>query len=86
MAATTEMLRFYVYTQYKAGLTTDVIHRTLLQIHGEDKAPGKSTVYRWVKEINDGTFEFSKSHSCGKPRRSGTESLVSAVQSKKILG
>ena len=52
-----EMLRFYVYTQYKSGITTDIILQTLLQVHGHDKAPGRSTVFRWVKQINKGTFE-----------------------------
>ena len=45
-SATMEMLRFYVYTRYKSRIITDIIHQILLQVHDQDKARGRSIVFR----------------------------------------
>ena len=71
-----EQLRLYVLTRHKTGTATkDIIHE-MAQVHGKDNVPSRSTVYRWIQDIKNGSFELSKGKTTGCPRTVRTPALI----------
>ena len=74
--------RFYCLTEWKAGTPGKDIHQRLLDVWGE-KAPGYSTVKRWIqkfKEEEKSVDELLKDESRpGRPRSSMTKENIAIV-------
>ena len=44
--------KFYAFTRFKLGISAAACHAELAKVH-LDRAPGKSTIYRWYSVFPD---------------------------------
>ena len=72
----TEQLCLYVVTRYKAGATVNDTILEMTQVHGKEKVLSQKTVYRWIKDIQNGCFELTKGKSPGHPRSTRTQEIT----------
>ena len=75
-----EQLRLYVLARHKTGTATkDIIHE-MTQVHGKDNVPSRSTVYSWIQNIKNGSFELSKGKTAGRLRTVRTPAVIDGVK------
>ena len=73
--------RFYCLTESKRGLSTHAIHKNLVEIWNE-KAPGLSTVKRWIKDFLEGSRgSLEDLPKAGRPTSTRTNENIAAVRS-----
>ena len=58
--------RFNVYTRCELGISGKQIFHELARVH-QDPYPSLQTIYRWILEIQMGSFQFEKKKSPGRP-------------------
>ena len=58
--------RFYVYTRCEVGILEKQIFEELARVY-QDPCPSLQTIYRWILEIQMGSFQFEKNKSPGWP-------------------
>ena len=80
-----EQLRLCVLTRHITGTATkDIIHE-MTQVHGKDNVPSRSTVYSWIQNIKNGSFELSKGKTAGRLRTVRTPALIDGVKKTMLV-
>eukprot|EP00096_Caligus_rogercresseyi_P005204 TRINITY_DN2022_c0_g2_i2.p1 TRINITY_DN2022_c0_g2~~TRINITY_DN2022_c0_g2_i2.p1 ORF type:complete len:122 (+),score=11.94 TRINITY_DN2022_c0_g2_i2:175-540(+) len=71
--------RSYFLIRINLGRTVNEIHRDLVSTF-PNSYPGLSTIKRWRKDFDNGTFALYKNTSSGRPRETRTPELIAAVK------
>ncbi|GFS03465.1 transposase [Elysia marginata] len=79
MEFTKEHMRFYIFMCCKLGELAKLIHETF-QTVCRDCACSYQTVYRWVKEFNEGKESLSDCPHPGRPKSCVNEQTIASIK------
>ncbi|GFS16469.1 transposase [Elysia marginata] len=79
MEFTKENMRFYIFMRCKLGKSAKLIHGTLQAVCA-DWACSYQTVYRWVKEYNEGKESLSDCSRPGRPKSFVNEQTIASIK------
>ena len=64
---------FIQYTRHELGISGKLIFDELAIVH-QDPCPSLQTIYRWILEIQMGSFQFEKKKSPSRPANASKRS------------
>ncbi|QQP38312.1 Uncharacterized protein FKW44_018856 [Caligus rogercresseyi] len=71
--------RSYFLIRIKLPKTVNEIHGDLISTF-PDSCPGLSTIKRWRKDFNNGSFDLENNTSSGRPRETKTPETIATVK------
>ena len=77
--STREHRRYYAFVEWKNGSSAAEIHRKLVVAEG-DRAPGLSSIYRWIDAFEHGKRSVKDEDRPGRPREAVTPTTIAKVE------